>query len=175
MKCIWHAGYCRNSRTGLQHQQNTKTVYYYCNDKCCFSPQHHFLLFHSITRSFLSFFRIFVIRSFLRFVKKFWSCIVCHCSFLQIFNHKLSGQFITHQDHVRAERGTKNFHYILFFLQPVHIRIHAQMHLAGTSLCQRFQTFSKIPSATNRLLLACQRMICPDSLRYIRICISNYT
>ena len=100
MKCIWHAGYCRNSRTGLQHQQNTKTVYYYCNDKCCFSPQHHFLLFHSITRSFLSFFRIFVIRSFLRFVKKFWSCIVCHCSFLQIFNHKLSGQFITHQDHV---------------------------------------------------------------------------
>mgnify|MGYP000571614693 CR=1 FL=1 len=153
MKCIWHAGYCRNSRTGLQHQQNTKTVYYYCNDKCCFSPQHHFLLFHSITRSFLSFFRIFVIRSFLRFVKKFWSCIVCHCSFLQIFNHKLSGQFITHQDHVRAERGTKNFHYILFFLQPVHIRIHAQMHLAGTSLCQRCQIFSKIPSATNRLLL----------------------
>ena len=36
------------------------------------------------------------------------------------------------------------------FRQPVHIRIHAQMHLAGTSLCQRCLLPDEIPSAPSK-------------------------
>ena len=37
-----------------------------------------------------------------------------------------------------------------FFRQPAHIRIHAQMHLAGTSLCQRCLLPDEIPSAPSK-------------------------
>ena len=48
-------------------------------------------------------------------------------------------------------RGTKNFGMIIYIVrQPVHIRIHAQMHLAGTSLCQRCLLPDEIPSAPSK-------------------------